>query len=65
LAISRLVATESQWSKSGYRGWIQGYKFIVQGLAFPEPVPIFAAWRSNNENEANIAMRRYWLVTSR
>src|SRR5215468_10217603 len=23
---------------------------------FPEPVPIFAAWRPNNENEANVAI---------
>jgi hypothetical protein len=52
----RNVDTESQWSKSGYRGWVQGYRLIVQGLAFPEPVPIFAAWRPNNENEANIAI---------
>jgi hypothetical protein len=29
---------------------------VLLGLAFPEPVPIFAAWRPNNENEANIAM---------
>ena len=29
---------------------------MLQGLAFPGPVPIFAAWRPNNENEANIAI---------
>src|SRR5262249_51319936 len=29
---------------------------VVQGLAFPEPVPIFATWHPNNENEANIAI---------
>jgi hypothetical protein len=29
---------------------------VLQGLAFPDPVPIFAAWRPNNENEANIAI---------
>jgi hypothetical protein len=52
----RNVDTESKWSKSGYRGWVQGYRLVVQGLAFPEPVPIFAAWRPNNENEANIAI---------
>src|SRR5262249_55470444 len=28
----------------------------LQGLAFPEPVPIFAAFRPNNENEAHIAI---------
>ncbi len=52
----RNVDTESKWSKSGYRGWVQGYRLVVQGLAFPHPVPIFAAWRPNNENEANIAI---------
>ncbi|MCA1607575.1 MAG: hypothetical protein LC775_19395 [Acidobacteria bacterium] len=51
----RNVDTESKWSKSGYRGWVQGYRLLLQGLAFPEPVPIFAAWRPNNENEAQVA----------
>lgn len=51
----RNVDTESKWSKSGYRGWVQGYRLLLQGLAFPEPVPIFAAWRPNNECEAHIA----------
>jgi hypothetical protein len=50
------VDIQSKWSKSGYRGWVQGYRLVLQGLAFPEPVPIFAAWRSNNENEAHIAI---------
>jgi len=52
----RNVDTESKWSKSGYRGWVQGYRLVAQGLAFPHPVPIFATWRPNNENEANIAI---------
>ncbi|MBK9705536.1 MAG: hypothetical protein IPO77_00610 [Acidobacteria bacterium] len=52
----RNVDTESKWSKSGYRGWIQGYRLLLQGLVFPAPVPIFAAWRPNNEYEANIAI---------
>ena len=51
----RNVDTESRWSKSGYRGWVQGYRLLLQGLAFPEPVPIFAAWRPNNEHEAKLA----------
>ena len=51
----RNVDIESKWSKSGYRGWVQGYRLVLQGLAFPYPVPIFAAWRANNENEAKIA----------
>lgn len=50
----RNVDTESQWSKSGYRGWVQGYRLVLQGLVFPHPVPLFAAWRPNQENEAHI-----------
>lgn len=52
----RNVDTESKWSKSGYRGWVQGYRLVLQGLVFPQPVPIFAAWRPNNENEAKVAI---------
>jgi len=52
----RNVDTESKWSKSGYRGWVQGYRLVLQGLVFPEPVPIFAAWRPNNECEAQVAI---------
>jgi hypothetical protein len=52
----RNVDTESKWSKSGYRGWVQGYRLLLQGLVFPAPVPIFAAWRPNNENEANLTV---------
>ncbi len=51
----RNVDTESKWSKSGYRGWVQGYRLLLQGLVFPEPVPLFAAWRPNNEYEAHTA----------
>lgn len=51
----RNVDTESKWSKSGYRGWVQGYRLLLQGLVFPQPVPLFAAWRPNNEYEAHIA----------
>ena len=50
----RNVDTESAWSKSGYRGWVQGYRLVLQGLVFPEPVPLFAAWRLNSEGEATI-----------
>jgi hypothetical protein len=52
----RNVDVESEWSKSGYRGRVQGYRLLLQGLVFPAPVPIFAAWRPNNEYEANIAI---------
>ena len=53
----RNVDTESKWSKSGYRGWVQGYRLLLQGLVFPAPVPVFAAWHPNNENEANLAIQ--------
>lgn len=51
----RNVDTESQWSKSGYRQWVQGYRLVQQGLVFPAPVPIWAVWRPNNQAEAAIA----------
>jgi hypothetical protein len=51
----RNVDTESSWSKSGYRGWVQGYRLLVQGLVFPAPVPVSAAWRPNNAPEAILA----------
>ena len=51
----RNVDPESKWSKSGYRGWVQGYRLVLQGLCFPEPIPVFAAWRPNHANEAQIA----------
>lgn len=51
----RNVDCESGWAKSGYRGWVQGYQLLVQGLVFPTPVPLWAAWRPNQENEARIA----------
>jgi hypothetical protein len=48
----RNVDRESSWSKSGYRGWVQGYRLILQALCFPEPVPIFSVWRKNSRNES-------------
>jgi hypothetical protein len=51
----RNVDVESNWSKSGYRGWVQGYRLVVQSLVWPLPVPVFATWRPNHENEAAIA----------
>ncbi len=51
----RNVDTDSAWSKSGYRGWVQGYRLVMQALVWPAPVPLFAAWRPNNQNEALIA----------
>ncbi len=52
----RNVDVESKWSKSGYRGWVQGYRLMLQTLVFPEPVPLFAVWRENQLNEAKIAL---------
>jgi len=51
----RNVDTESAWSKSNYRGWIQGYRLVVQTLVFPAPVPLFAAWVSNAVGESTVA----------
>lgn len=50
----RNVDTDSAWSKSGYRGWVQGYRLLMQVLVFPEPVPLTAFWRSNREGEATL-----------
>jgi hypothetical protein len=52
----RNVDTESSWSISAYRGWVQGYRVVVQTLIFPSPVPLFAVWRENASNEAKIAL---------
>ncbi len=51
----RNVDTDSYWSKSGYRGWVQGYRLTLQTLVFPEPVPLFAAFRANSEGEITTA----------
>src|SRR5207253_2266715 len=53
----RNVDRESSWLKSGYRGWVQGYHLVLQGLVFPYPVPIFAAWRANSEGESTIVAK--------
>lgn len=50
----RNVDTESSWSKSGYRGWVQGYRLIIQTLVFPVPVPLFAAWVGNDVGESTV-----------
>lgn len=50
----RNVDTESRWFKSGYRGWVQGYRLVLQGLVFPHAVPLFATWQPNNAGEAAI-----------
>ena len=50
----RNVDTESAWSKSGYRGWVQGYRLVLQGLVFPAPVPLFARWGPNSVGESTV-----------
>lgn len=52
----RNVDRESSWSTSHYRGWVQGYRIVLQTLVFPSPVPLFAVWRKNSTNEAKIAL---------
>ena len=51
----RNVDRESQWFKSGYRNWVQGYRLILQSLVFPHPVPLSATWNANNIGESTIA----------
>jgi hypothetical protein len=50
----RNVDRESAWSKSGYRGWVQGYRLVLQGLVFPTPVPLFARWCPNSVGEGTV-----------
>ena len=50
----RNVDPESAWSKSGYRGWVQGYRLVVQSLVFPAPVPLFAHWCPNSVGESTV-----------
>ncbi len=52
----RNVDIESSWSKSASRGWVQGYRLVLQTLVFPEPVPLFAIWRENSRNEAEVIL---------
>jgi hypothetical protein len=33
---------------------VQGYRLLLEGLVFPEPVPPWAAWRLNNEGAATV-----------
>jgi hypothetical protein len=50
----RNVDLESAWSQSGYRGWVQGYRLVLQGLVFPAPVPLFARWCPNSVGESTV-----------
>lgn len=53
-AALRNVDPDSAWFKSGYRGWVQGYRLVLQGLVSPYPVPLWATWQSNAVGEATI-----------
>jgi hypothetical protein len=50
----RNVDLESAWSKSGYRGWVQGYRLVLQGLVFPARVPLFSRRCSNAVGESTV-----------
>lgn len=50
----RAVDSESAWSKSGYRGWVQGYRLVLQCLVWPVPIPLWATWQPNNVGEGRI-----------
>ena len=50
----RNVDLESAWSKSGYRGWVQGDRLVLHGLVFPAPVPLFARWGPNSVGESTV-----------
>jgi len=52
----RNVDTDSQWSKSGYRGWVQGYRLVLQTLLLPAPIPLFATWQPNNLYEEHLTL---------
>jgi len=50
----RNLDEESAWSKSGYRGWVQGYRLVMQCLVWPAPIPLFATWQPNNRGEGKV-----------
>ena len=52
----RNVDVQSAWSKSGYRGWVQGSRLLLQTLLLPAPIPLFATWQPNNLYEEHLAL---------
>ncbi len=50
----RNVDDQSAWGKSGYRGWVQGYRLVLECLVWPVPIPLFATWQPNNRGEGKI-----------
>ncbi|MCA1626991.1 MAG: hypothetical protein LC742_03400 [Acidobacteria bacterium] len=50
----RNLDAQSAWSKSGYRGWVQGCQLVLQSLVWPVPIPLSATWQPNNVGEGKI-----------
>lgn len=50
----RNVDRQSSWGKSGYRGWVQGYRLMLECLLWPVPIPLWATWQPNNVGEGKI-----------
>lgn len=50
----RNLDEQSAWSKSGYRGWVQGYRLVMQCVVWPAPIPLFATWQPNNRGEGKV-----------
>jgi hypothetical protein len=50
----RNLDEESAWSKSGYRGWVQGFRLVMQCLVWPAPIPLFATWQRNDRGEGKV-----------
>ena len=50
----RNVDDQSAWGKSGYRGWVQGFRLMLQCLVWPVPIPLFATWQPNNRGEGKV-----------
>jgi hypothetical protein len=50
----RNVGEESAWSKSGYRGRVQGFRLVMRCLVWPVPITLFATWQPNNRGEGKV-----------
>lgn len=50
----RNVDRDSAWSKSSYRGWVQGYRLVLECLVWPAPIPLSATWQPNNRGEGQV-----------
>jgi hypothetical protein len=52
----RNLDSDSKWSKSDHRGWVQGHRLVLQTLLLPMPMPLFATWQANNVYEEELAL---------